>query len=79
LSIDVTRLITIVPKMSTTFLDSMLSALLPGQTRRAVLALLYGRPGQGAATPSFSHFIRADAKLERCGIAVDKEPAAGGG
>jgi len=63
---------------STAFVDSELSAALFGQTRRAVLAPLYGHRRQGAATPSFSYFIRADAKLERCGIAGDKEPAAGG-
>ena len=68
----------IVPRMSTLFVDSELSAALFGQTRWAVLALLYGHRGQGAAIPSFSHSIRADAKLERCGIAGDKEPAAGG-
>ena len=42
--------------MSTIFVDSGLSAALYGQTRRAVLALLYGHRRQGAATPSFSHF-----------------------
>ncbi len=42
----VTRLGTIVPRMSTSFGGSELSAALFGQTRRAILALLYGHPDQ---------------------------------
>jgi predicted nucleotidyltransferase/DNA-binding transcriptional ArsR family regulator len=37
---------TIVPRMSTAFAGSELSAALFGQTRRAILALLYGHPDQ---------------------------------
>ncbi len=44
--IRVTRLDTIVPIMGTTFAGSELSAALFGQTRRAILALLYGHSDQ---------------------------------
>ena len=46
LLIGVTYLGTIVPRMSTTLVTYDLSAALFGQTRRAVLALLYSHPGQ---------------------------------
>lgn len=46
LLIRVIQLGTIVPKMSTGFASSALSAALFGQTRRAILALLYGHPDQ---------------------------------
>ena len=44
--ISVIDLGTIVPTMSTVFAGSELSAALFGQTRRAILALLYGHPDQ---------------------------------
>jgi predicted nucleotidyltransferase len=44
--IDVTYLVTIVPRMSTILVGSELSAALFGQTRRAVLGLLFSHPGQ---------------------------------
>ena len=37
---------TLVPRMSTAFASSQLSAALFGQTRRAILALLYGHPDE---------------------------------
>ena len=43
---DVTELVTIVPNMSASLTSSSLTAALFGQTRRAILALLYGHPDE---------------------------------
>jgi predicted nucleotidyltransferase len=47
--------------MSTAFVDSELSAALFGQTRRSVLALLYGHPGQ-------SYYLRQLVRTARLGL-----------
>jgi len=60
-------LVTIVPNMSTVPTMSILSAALFGQTRRAILALLYGHPDE-------AYYLRQLARSGRLGLgAVQRE------
>jgi DNA-binding transcriptional ArsR family regulator len=63
----VTELVTIVTNMSTALTNSNLSAVLFGQTRRAILALLYGHPDE-------AYYLRQLARSGGLGLgAVQRE------